>query len=35
MFEDNPSIQTVYNNQTSWKNGESGILAEFMGNAIF
>lgn len=35
IYSDNPSILTIYNNFTTYKNGESGILAERMGNAIF
>lgn len=35
MFEANPSIEQVYQNFTGWKNGESGVLAEEMGNAKF
>lgn len=32
---DNPSIQQVYTNFVTYKNMESGVLAEYMGNAVF
>lgn len=31
----NPSIPTIYKNFTTFKNAECGVLAEYMGNAIF
>lgn len=34
-FEENPSITTTYSGGTYYKNGESGILAEFLGDSIF
>lgn len=34
-FEANPSIKSTFRNQISYKNGESGILAEFIGNSVF
>ena len=35
IYIDNPSIFTEYNNFTTYKNGESGVLAERMGNVKF
>jgi hypothetical protein len=35
IYLDNPSIATTYVNFTTYKNGESGVLAERMGNVVF
>lgn len=35
FLSDNASVQYVYKNHTLYKNGESGLLAEFLGNSIF
>jgi len=35
IYSDNPSIPTTFFNFTGYKNGESGVLAERMGNSIF
>lgn len=34
-YEDNPSIQAVFSNFWTWKNGECGVLAEEVGNVVF
>jgi hypothetical protein len=34
-FASNPSIQQNYTNFTTFKNGENGVLAEQLGNALF
>jgi hypothetical protein len=31
----NPSIESKFENYVLWKNGESGLLAEFTGDVIF
>lgn len=35
MFADNPSVKYTYKDETYYKNGESGVLAEFFGTATF
>ena len=35
IYADNPSIPTTYFNFTTYKNGESGVLAERIGNSLF
>lgn len=35
IYSDNPSIPTIYLNFTTFKNGESGVLAERLGNSLF
>ena len=35
IYSDNPSIHTTYFNFTTYKNGESGVLAERLGNSLF
>ena len=35
IYADNPSIPTTFFNFTAYKNGESGVLAERLGNSLF